>query len=153
MRVLVVSKKEFDSQMESLGICNENVEKLTEIIFISINDTSGTKEVPYFDNKKNVKVMYFDDVEKDMEIPIIGTNDKISSKAMTPLQAQELVQFIKANKESTVYMIHCTAGISRSGAVGLFINEYLEGDKEKFRKDNPYIQPSPYIYNLLKAQI
>jgi len=65
--------------------------------------------------------------------------------------AKKIIDFInKINND--IYgtlVIHCDAGISRSGAVGLFICRYLELDERKFRKMNSYIHPNQYILEVL----
>ena len=38
----------------------------------------------------------------------------------------------KIYKEDITLIVHCSAGISRSGAVGTFVNQYLNLDTQKF---------------------
>lgn len=71
-------------------------------------------------------------------------------------QAKKIKLFIdkyEAKYMSTHYysalLVHCDAGISRSGAVGLWACRYLGLDEDKFRKDNPRIQPNYYVYDIL----
>ena len=45
--------------------------------------------------------------------------------------------------------VHCDAGVSRSGAVGLFACRYLNLDEDHFRKNNPYIYPNSLVYETL----
>lgn len=56
------------------------------------------------------------------------------------------------HKKKSVFIIHCTAGISRSGAVATFIRDKFieEIDKEKFNSENKYIYPNLYILKRLK---
>ena len=68
MKVFVTSKTAFDDLMKRKGITNENVESHTKTFFISINDSCGTDEIPYFENKANVRVLFFDDVENEEPI-------------------------------------------------------------------------------------
>ena len=51
------------------------------------------------------------------------------------------------------YIDHCSAGISRSGAVATFLyDKFLsEIDKEQFRRENKYIRPNLYILTRLKS--
>lgn len=64
-----------------------------------------------------------------------------------------IVDFINKHKEKSVFMVHCSAGISRSGAVATFLyDKFLsEIDKEQFRRENKYIRPNLYILNRLKS--
>lgn len=53
-------------------------------------------------------------------------------------------------------MIHCDAGISRSGAVGAFAANHLNYDFKKFKKLNPNIHPNKFVlltlYNSLEEK-
>lgn len=148
MKVFVTNKIGFDKTMKDKGITNDNVESYKKTFFISINDTSGS--TPYFENKSNVKVLFFDDTEKDLET----TSDKKRSiKAFTEDQAKELLEFIESNKDKETCIVHCAAGISRSGAVGTFITEYFNSDFDWFRKTNPQIHPNRLVLDLLKKEL
>lgn len=150
MKVFVVGKTTFDKVMREKGITNENVESREKTFFISINDTCGTDEVPYFENKSNVKVLFFDDIEEDLEVPIRGTDKFRTVKAFNKSQAEELFNFILTHQNKETCIVHCAAGISRSGAVGTFINDFFKGDFFEFKKTNPYIHPNPTVTRLLK---
>ncbi len=65
---------------------------------------------------------------------------------------QEIVDFINKHKDKSLFIVHCSAGISRSGAVARFIYEKFreEIDKERFLRDNKNIMPNIYILNKLK---
>jgi len=150
MKVYILSKARFDNIMQQKNITNENVEERKNTFFISINDSCGTDEIPYFQNKQNVKVLFFDDVEKDIEVPRIGTKEVLVAKAFTMQQAKELFNFIISHKDKETCLVHCAAGISRSGAVGTFINDYFGGDYFEFKKQNPHIHPNGLVLRLLK---
>jgi predicted protein tyrosine phosphatase len=150
MKVFITSKTAFDNLMKRKRITNENVESYKKTFFISINDSCGTDEIPYFENKENVKVLFFDDVEKDLEVPIIGTNKVLTAKAFTSVQARELLEFIERHKDKESCIVHCAAGISRSGAVGTFVNNFYGGDWFELKKQNPYIHPNGLVLRLLK---
>jgi predicted protein tyrosine phosphatase len=149
--ITVLSKRMFDNIMMKNNITNENVKDKLDVAFISINNTEDTKEIPYFNdcNSDNVLVLYFDDVEEDIEIPIIGENKIQKVKAFTIEQARILFNFIVKNTEKKSFIIHCTAGISRSGAVGTFINDYFQQSYHKFLEKNPYILPNGHVLRLL----
>lgn len=146
-----MSKALFDKHLQSSGISNENVEQKTDTIFISINDSCGTKEVPYLENKKNVKVLFFDDVEKDMEVPNVATGGIYHIKAFTTEQANEILDFLEKNKDCSDCIVHCTAGISRSGAVGEFVSHWSGEKYHDFQKTNPLVLPNGLVVRLLKS--
>jgi predicted protein tyrosine phosphatase len=71
-------------------------------------------------------------------------------------QAIMIFNFVK-NRMNMNFLIHCTAGIHRSGAVAQFIHEYLtEHGKEyattqdEFNEQNPKIKPRKFVLNLLR---
>jgi predicted protein tyrosine phosphatase len=153
MVVKVLSKLAFDSMIKNKGVSNSNVEEYKNTFFISIINTGNTKRIeeqPILKDAENVKVMCFDDVIEDIDIPIIGQSTSINALAMTYLQAEELVSFIMKHKDKKSCIVHCSAGISRSGAVGTFINDIYGIKHEEFIKNNPYIQSNMHVYLLLK---
>ena len=86
----------------------------------------------------------FDDISKE---------DDIISKEYIYFSidmAKEIVEFVNKNKHLQSWILNCAAGISRSGAVGLWLAYYLNYDIDKFRKDNPYIHPNPLVLSLLE---
>jgi len=155
MQVNVWSKNQFIQMLSIRGITDANVEDYKATCFISINDTSA--DDTYFSkNHRNVLTMRFDDVAHDLyDVEIVNgkvqNSNVIKAKALTIEQAAELYNFIQtqiADKRGQC-IVHCTAGISRSGAVGSFINQLTEADDEKFKRDNPHILPNQHIMQLL----
>lgn len=148
MKVFATSKRQFDSLMISKGIDSDNVHLKEQSFFISINDTCGTEEVPYFKPSKNVLVLFFDDVDHDFQ------SGEHFIKAFTSEQAVEVLEFIQKHKEKESCIIHCTAGVSRSGAVATFVNDNFGGsDKIDFDKNNPYILPNALVLQLLNRAL
>jgi predicted protein tyrosine phosphatase len=156
MKILAMGKAAFDQLMKQKSVTPDNVEQQDKILFISINTTEETSsgDRPYFpEDKKNVKVLFFDDVEKNITVPLFGTNDTYEAKAMTEKQAEELYSFIRANvKGKEVVLVHCTAGVSRSGAVASFIHDFSGGNWEQFKTLNMHISPNAHVYRLLHDQ-
>jgi len=67
--------------------------------------------------------------------------------------AKIIVDFIEQlhkSEEDTNLIIHCTAGISRSGAVGTFASDYIGNSYDDFISDNPYVMANPYVLRILK---
>ncbi len=151
MKVYVLSKMQFDSALERKGISDANIEDKNDHFFISINNTIGG-ELPTLKNHPNVKVMHFDDLEQDEEKynPSTGLYEKIF--AFSPEQAQELYEFIMSNKDKKTCVVHCSAGISRSGAVGEFINDLFGESYAEFKRENPHTLPNNLVKRLLMAE-
>jgi predicted protein tyrosine phosphatase len=149
MKVFVCSRNQFKDILSKNNITSENVENKEDIIFISINNTSGDSYKPYFkENKKNVLVLYFDDASLEETIE----HNKKNKKILIPFDenhALEIIKFLENNSNAKTSFVHCSAGISRSGAVGTFINDYFHGDFYEFKNLNKDIQPNQHIIRIL----
>lgn len=68
--------------------------------------------------------------------------------------ALKIIKFIdrvqKDSKDSTL-IVHCHAGISRSGAVGTFACDYCGLNYNEFIKENYYVQPNSHILRTLRS--
>jgi predicted protein tyrosine phosphatase len=63
--------------------------------------------------------------------------------------ANWIINFLDDIKDKVDHLIvHCAAGISRSGAIGLFACRYFELDQKQFFKEN-FIMPNPHILKVL----
>ena len=66
--------------------------------------------------------------------------------------ARDIIEFIdRLNKDKmpSALIIHCHAGISRSGAVATFACDYLNLDYQTFLSDNHEIRANQYILGVL----
>lgn len=117
---------------------------------ISINNISFPAEPPPFSEQyltaDNLLVLYFDDIDE-------GPN------AMTEEQAKQIVDFV-CNDDPRPIIVHCTAGISRSGAVGevlnWYFNRYLEDDRATYRLFyvlNRGLIPNSHVRRLLLTEL
>ena len=73
-----------------------------------------------------------------------------NGKAMSIEQGTEIVDFIMKHLDKKQVFIHCAAGISRSGAIGAFINQITGGFYEEFTRHNPQVHENMYILGLLR---
>lgn len=112
-------------------------------------------------NNPNVLYMQFDDVTKE---EAESYNSKHYEFKLTPIsenQAKQIVDFIlETHKQGKDLFVHCTAGISRSGAVGLFANQYINRFIDKNEDDfhcneiygfNKNIMPNPTVSSILNS--
>jgi len=65
------------------------------------------------------------------------------------VQACQIIDFINNLSDINILAIHCDAGVSRSGAVGLFACRYLNLNEKEFLEDNEFIDPNSHVYDLL----
>lgn len=146
MKITVLNKITFDDVMSRNNITDDNVIEVSDTFFISINDTTGAISAPHFKNgHQNVKIMFFDDT--DIDIPTKG------KKAFTIKQAEELIGFINDNIDKSNCIVHCSAGISRSGAVGTFINDFMGQNHFDFMRNNPMVKPNPHVKRTLMGVV
>ena len=117
---------------------------------ISINNVSFPAEPPPFSEEflhaENLLVLYFDDV------------DEGQPHAMTPEQAKQIVDFARIIDPRPI-IVHCTAGISRSGAVGEVLNWYFnrylkdnQGDYLLFQLMHRDLVPNTHVRRLLLTE-
>lgn len=101
----------------------------------------------------NILKLKFDDVtEKDSNYYIHFNSN----------HAKKIVDFIKNIKDdgSMDMIIHCDAGVSRSGAVGYLLNEWFNKfinvnltDDSYFHMRNSHIMPNPEVVRILKLEL
>ena len=137
------------------GITPENVqEKCPETMFISFTGYNpAPNQESYWKSSKASNVIYIetDDVYEDSTYPdLANPGESIPVKAMTAEQAENLVEFIMRNKDCKRAIIHCHAGISRSGATGVFVNELFNNSENEFYIKHPQVKPNYHILDLLR---
>ena len=158
MLIEVVSKQFLKKQWYS----NKNWFFDPQNIFITIAGIADGCEYPcpYLANRDNPNVilrLMFDDVtEKEKDNPSITLFNENHAK-----QIHEFIDSFKKNYkwyDGKLY-INCAAGISRSGAVGYCLNEYVNHCSENifyynlFFKENSHIQPNPYVKRILSNEL
>ncbi len=119
---------------------------------ISVNSVRIPEEPPFsrkFLEADNVLVLNFDDV--DYSDPVIFQGTRFMSEA----DAKAIAAFVESPDPRPI-MVHCTAGISRSGAIGICLNEYFnkklsldETAHQAFLIAHPYINPNLHVMKLL----
>ncbi len=115
----------------------------TDTAIIEILDTMDSiNSTPFFGNTNCNRILkvYFDDVDGP-----IGDAIPISYN-----QSIEIIDFIVNNKCIDKFIVHCAAGISRSGAVGSFIYNYFKsmGEDVDFPEYNKVI-PNVRVHAML----
>ena len=113
---------------------------------ISLNSSSGSAAMPPFSNLRaeNLLCITVDDIVWTIRGMTLFNKD----------HAGRIWDFAADGK--LPLMVHCTAGISRSGAVGealnWYFNSYLQqsdGDFAAFYREHPDITPNPHIRSVL----
>lgn len=149
--IRIMPKRAFDVMLEQAHISDDDVKNHPKIAFISIISPDDKSEKHWFyRDHDTVLNLEFDDADPSM---VEGC-----AKAGYPVHlfdyedAKKIIAFIEKNKDATHFFIHCTAGVSRSGAVGFFVRQVLQSDYEAFAKMNPYIVPNGFVLQTLNDQ-
>ena len=126
--------------------CNDDtVEDFENSWFISM--FGSMEESPFFQRiHNNVLLLQVDDIsirqlddEKDRDL-MLFTNE----------QALQVIKFFKKMGEDFTLVVHCGAGVSRSGAIAEFARTYFNLNYDVFKNDNPHILPNTLIVQKLR---
>ena len=116
MKIDVLPRNVFEKAQES----DTEAELLTNYRIISINSHD---ESPPFSEESlshpNLLCMVFDDICNEPS----PDEDISTARMFSSRDAQRILEFVKDS--SMPFLIHCTAGISRSGAVGECLDLYF----------------------------
>tara|TARA_R110000868_G_scaffold12456_8_gene59571 strand:+ start:5905 stop:6384 length:480 start_codon:yes stop_codon:yes gene_type:complete len=129
-------------------------EKKKGIAFISIHEPIGKTGKELFggasetilDEADNVLNLWFDDAEE--ELPLLN-GDKLV--LFNDEMANQVIDFVEKNKNAKGWVLHCTMGKCRSGAVGSFLVDYFGIDWFEFKKTNPKVSPNCLVKTLLTS--
>ena len=143
--------------MERLGFNDSNIEE-KDVLIVSINnfynpglfmDRYGVSS--HFKRQHpNVMIMHFGDFSEEWVNKVIHEGP---TGIFNEYKAHKVYEFIKANKEKGEAILHCSAGISRSGAIGAFINDLYGEDHQTFMFRNPRIEPNSYMTKMLYREL
>ena len=148
MRIKIVGRRYFEEKKGTAEV----VELLSAHRVISIQSPHGMDSEPPFEETMlahpNLLTMIFDDewdrfyAEYDV-IRLFRTED-----------AERIVRFVGDGRMPLI--VQCTAGISRSGAVGFALDWYFNQHAHKnpahhdfFLKSNPQIKPNPLVLDVM----
>lgn len=123
---------------------------LVRYAVISIYSSGDCSPIP--ENRSTILKLQFDDITKQ-EAGLILFTDEMADKII------RFADFLIENFPTRRLIVHCDAGVSRSGAVGAFLNDYIntkmgmETDKKEFWKEHRnLILPNGWVKaRLMKA--
>lgn len=131
---------DFKKYMKSIGyvsydynrfeMCKERINN-SEICVISIGEPDEwihvDNNLDLWANGVNNHWMPSSDSVLNIEFADVDNSGQMKYKnALTHEQSNEIIKHIEKNKDKNVFIIHCSAGISRSGAVSAWIYEYFK---------------------------
>lgn len=125
------------SKEECIDFSNTNIKE--NCVIISINDTGCITNISKNLNIKEVLYLTFDDLTFNID------GFTLFNKSMS----KEIKSFVDTYKQTVNhFVIHCTAGISRSAAIGFIIAKYLNGDDSYLFKEGRHI-PNKLVYEIM----
>jgi len=149
MRILVKSRQWIERRLDMDQIFCQKFN------FISIFSSKDFSPLP---DQSNILKLEFDDIT-DMDIPQKHA-DGSPLILFNHEHAEQIVRFICRINHSKILVVHCDAGISRSGAVGAQLNDFynriLEDHPEDytiFAGDNSGIIPNPLVARILEEEL
>ena len=121
---------------------------------ISINSSWGWDSEPPFSpalrGHAHLLVLNFDDIANEPETP----EDLGQAVMFSPEMAEQIMRFVDDGRMPL--LVHCAAGISRSGAVGEVLNWYFnryltdnQTDYDDFTQNNHQILPNPLVRKIM----
>ena len=149
MRILIKPRKWVETRLDQDSLfCRK-------FNFISIYSSKHFSPLP---DRRNILKLEFDDMT-DMDIPQKHA-DGSPLILFNSEHAGRILRFVQEIDRRKILVVHCDAGISRSGAIGKLLNEYCNrmieenpDDLAKFAEDNPAIIPNPFVYGILRTAI
>lgn len=137
MKIHILNRNEFKKFVSTSYADFNSLEADDERCFISIH---GYDETMFFPSGKNFLNLFFDDLT-DKELCYYP-----DCQLFDEGDAHLVIQFCNENKDKQELYIHCQAGVSRSGALGVCINDTW-GDEsfQVFMNRNRRIAPNSYV--------
>lgn len=151
MKIIVIS------QTKAKKFNYKSAEERTGNNFITIRDHTVNHPVLHFHNQPNVLALQFDDVEDTDDPELLK---RFNYVLFNEDMAKEIHRFIDNMDKSKPLYVNCVAGVSRSGGVGIVLNEYFnkylennEWDYEGFFIQNRQIIPNATVSRILKYEL
>ena len=140
-QIIAFSKQEFDDNFS-----NEKFKHYNHAAFISILDVDNYEKIydVSIDNFLQVKMW-------DIEIDVKDIKTGETYEKPSDFELKKIVDFVNKHKDKSVFIIHCSAGISRSGAVATYIKNKFNNEvvDKTFYQKNKFILPNLFILNRL----
>lgn len=152
MKIYVVARYEVEEALE------RDPQWFIGKYIISIFSKGDSSPLP---DRYNILKLNFDDVAECGEI---GWGDVFAESVIFFNEGHakaihDFIEPIKSNDRKEFY-VHCDAGVSRSGAIGLVLNDWFNrfltvnhNDDESFKMNNSHIMPNPLVVRLLKNEL
>lgn len=155
-KIIVIPRHAIEGLFERTTWVSTNFKSLTDVAIISIFSYEGDHLITEKFEKRlkqagcvDILSLLFGDITNNEAEASLDKD--LRTRLFTSKQARAIINFLDflKTKPVKILLIHCDAGISRSGAVGIFACRYFGLNESLFRIENPNIQPNPYVYGTL----
>lgn len=138
--ILALPKSLFVSKLDTI-LNNENN------VVISILDSDAERVV---EDSARCLTFWFDDVSPTITFNFSDLYENVQSMKIADAKRMVdfILKFVEADEKFN-FIVHCSAGICRSGAVAKFIQKISSFNNKKFDKANPNILPNEWVFNCL----
>ncbi len=137
-QILAIPKYAFDNRFTN----DDFIKYKDKACFISVVDES------------HVEKKYDTSIENFLQVKMWDVESDVSDEYKKPSDAEllKVVNFVNKHINKHSFIVHCGAGISRSGAIVVYIKDKIRDhiDIAEFHRLNTQIQPNLYILNRLK---
>lgn len=155
-----LSVADFKRTMQDNDLYDYNIEQRTDLAVISIGNSfheelvdeifaNGPSSHWFKSSHKNVLNLNFDDIASPEEWKKLSKYDQFI--LFDENMAHQIADFVEVNKDVAIWIVHCSAGVSRSGAVSEWLKNWL---KYKYgiaanNVDSNYAFPNPHVLMIL----
>lgn len=164
VEIHTLSVADFKHTMKDNDLYDSNIEQRTDLAVISIGNSfddelsddifaNGPSSHWFKCLHRNVLNLDFDDITAPDEWKSLS---KCSQYVLfNEDMALQIADFVEKNRSVAVWIVHCSAGVSRSGAVSRWLKNWLEYkyNISASNVDGKYALPNPYVLKILNQFI
>ena len=162
VEIHTLSAADFKHTMKNNDLYDCNIEQRTDVAVISVANSfedsepddifaNGPSSRWFRQRHRNVLNLTFDDISAFGVEPLAGSSAGGGYVLFDENMAREIVAFVETNKDASVWIVHCSAGVSRSGAVSRWLKDRLSFKYgiEANNVDGRHVVPNAYVLEVL----
>jgi len=149
MEIKVYSQYDFEQMCKNKHLNDSNVE-FTKDAYVCVHNSKDMS--PFFKEEHfNVLNLFFDDWTPEEVEKMPNDDFKRNLVLFNQNMANQLKNFLNENKNANVWHVHCLAGISRSGAIALWLANNLGLNAYSLVRSFG-LEPNMYVLELLRKE-
>lgn len=149
MEIKVYSQYDFEQMCKNKHLNDSNVE-FTKDAYVCVHNSKDMS--PFFkEEHSNVLNLFFDDWTPEEVEKMPNDDFKRNLVLFNQNMADQLKNFLNENKNANVWHVHCLAGISRSGAIALWLANNLGLNAYSLVRSFG-LEPNMYVLELLRKE-